>query len=92
MSADLTSSINRLTRNLTITQVALHTKPTAALFVLNLEALLSSVEEALQAVQNVPGDTLCEAESAMGEHTANLLASALQGEPVPDTIPDDWKE
>lgn len=90
--SDLLQSINRLTRNLTITQVALHAEPPASLFVLNLEALLSSVEQALQAVQAVPGDTKCIAESALGAHTAALLASALQSEPVPDTFPESWKE
>lgn len=89
--SDLTSSLNRLTRNLAVTQVALHTKPPAALFVLHLEALLSSVEQALQAVQDVPGNTACIVDSPLGEHTAALLANALDS-PAPDTIPDSWKE
>lgn len=88
--SDLTASLNRLTRNLAITQVALHTKPPAGLFVLNLEALLSSVAQALEAVQSAPSDTLCIVASPLGEHTAALLADALQGE-TPETVPDSWK-
>jgi hypothetical protein len=89
--SDLTRSLNRLTRNLSLTQVALHTKPPAGLFVLNLEALHSAVEEAMAAVNAVASDTRCAVDSPLGEHTAALLADALKGE-TPDTVPESWKE
>lgn len=89
--SDLTQSLNRLTRNMAVTQVALHTKPPAGLFALNLQALLSSVEQAIDALESVPSNTVCVVDSPLGEHTAELLASALSSE-TPDTVPEAWKE
>lgn len=91
MSRDLDSALSRLVRNITITQVALQTKPAAGLFVLNLEALHSAVEQAMGACEAVPANTPCVIDAPLGSHTAALLADALESE-TPDTIPDSWKE
>lgn len=91
---DLQSALNRLARNMTITQVALDTEPTAALFTLNIEALKSSVDDVAVLLSYTPADTKCSvAQRAMGPATAALLADALQSEsPTPDTVPDHWEE
>ena len=90
--ADLQAALNRLARNMVVTQVALTTKPPAALFALNVEALSSSVENVLALLQRTPGNHPCVVTQAMGPATASLLADALQSEPTPDHIPTDWKE
>jgi len=92
--ADLQAALNRLARNMTITQVALDTEPPAALFALNVEALKSSVEDVAVLLTYVPSNTKCSvAQRAMGPATAALLADALQSEhATPDTVPESWKE
>lgn len=92
--SDLQQALNRLARNMTITQVALDTQPKAALFALNIEALKSSVDDVAVLLPYVPADTTCSvAERAMGPATAALLADALASEsPTPDTVPDHWEE
>lgn len=87
-------SINRLARNMTITQAALSMKPAAALFALNVDALLSAVVEVKEALEEVPSDRVITASSrVIGPYTADLLAEAItSGQVTPDTVPDSWKE
>ena len=89
----LERAMTRLTRNVSLMQTALSMKPRAALFSLNLEALLSAVQETLEALEKVAPDYRVEApDEVWGQHVAEALANAVSPEPTPDHIPDSWKE
>lgn len=74
-----------------IAQVSLQTKPPAALFALQVEALASAVDQMRDALVVSPANERIQVDSqVIGPATADLIADALGK--APDHIPDTWKE
>jgi hypothetical protein len=89
----LDTAVNRLARNMAITQVALSTTPPAVLFELNIEALLSSVQDVQRLLGDVPHNRIITSSSqVMGPHLAEAMGEVIQfHSPTPDTVPTDWR-
>lgn len=94
LSDPLDDAVNRLNRNMAITQTALTLTPPAALFILNVEALKSAVDELAVLLELAPpGRVISASSQVIGPATAELLAKAIEaGSITPDTVPDSWKD
>lgn len=89
----LDRAVDRLVRNMAITQVSLHQRPPAALFALSVTALQSAVDDVATLLADTDSSrVILTSSGALGPATASLLADALHSEPTPDHIPDSWKD